>query len=262
MPFLQAKPAKRILKTKPSIKQAMMMHVEVNVVDLLRETQTVVLNDANMRSYLKYAKPASVQRPNKGTTHSSKSKDEKGGLFVPKEHDTLFWCFYRMHHGELDYDMLAHKNEVTSSRLKIELVDQVRAHKPLLKSLKLDNVEQNLVHDTRITPKTFLALCAIHKLNVVFVRNRAMIEQWSTEGGQVFVVMQHGHQFGYKVATLSDLDALRAQNMVVEHLDKPLKAISGYTLADLTAKAEKLGVTLDAKPTKQALYETIARQLW
>ena len=32
--------------------------------------------------------------------------------------------------------------------------------------------------------------------------------------------------------------------------------------ADLTAKAEKLGVTLDAKPTKQALYETIARQLW
>lgn len=233
---------------------------------LILDAQTLVLNDANMRRSLKYnILPPSRKKPTESAKHTDRGQQDSVYWFVPREKDTLFWCFYRMKHGDMEYDMLTHKNEAMTRRLKIDLVQSVRNFKKeSSKGNKMaTSVESNLANDSLLQPSTFLALCAIHQLNVVFVRNRAMVEQMANldAKAEVFGVrLNERRAYEYKMLTPEDLQLLRNSHLIVDHLDKPLKAVSAYTLSVLQTMADKLGISLE-KPTKQALYEHIHRHV-
>ena len=68
------------------------------------------------------------ERQTKAVTSVSPSK-----VFYPSEKDSLFWCFYVIKYGLMNYQMLQYKNIVFEKKIKIEYVEKMRKSKQLLK---------------------------------------------------------------------------------------------------------------------------------
>jgi len=47
-------------------------------------------------------------------------------IYIPGEKDTLFWCFFIMKHGDLQYEMIDNKNIVVEKKNKIEYVEKIK----------------------------------------------------------------------------------------------------------------------------------------
>ena len=99
-------------------------------------------------------------------------------LFIPKEKDTLFWCFYIMKHGEIAYETMKFENSnafFVEKQLKFEYIRLIREKKKeLVKSLKwitLSDLENQLGNEPKINVNTFLTLCAVEDLSVFFINN-------------------------------------------------------------------------------------------
>ena len=99
-------------------------------------------------------------------------------LFIPKEKDTLFWCFYIMKHGEIAYETMKFENSnafFVEKQLKFEYIRLIREKKKeLVKSLKwitLSDLENQLGNEHKINVNTFLTLCAVEDLSVFFINN-------------------------------------------------------------------------------------------
>jgi hypothetical protein len=137
------------------------------------ELKDYILNENNMSNYLKYK--LRTQENNGKKVEHTKRTAKCDGLFIPNEKDTLFWCYYIMANGEAGYEMLHTRNDVIAKQLKIDLVSKVRDNKSMLKIYKFDtltNIESNLANDPFINVKTFISLCLISNLNVIFVNKK------------------------------------------------------------------------------------------
>ena len=66
---------------------------------------------------------------NNNTNKESKSNKHPREFFIPKQKDSLFWCFYIMKNGDANYEMLEHKNIITDKKLKIDYVEKIRKEK-------------------------------------------------------------------------------------------------------------------------------------
>ena len=137
------------------------------------DTEPYILNDNNMLTYLKYKVIKSKNVESKNVEYKNYSKDNnqlnKNSLFIPKEEDTLFWCYYIMSAGDSSYEMMNVKNSLIAKQLKINYVDKIRTNKQTIKIYKFDtitNIENNLANENNINIKSVMSLCAIDKINI------------------------------------------------------------------------------------------------
>jgi len=98
-------------------------------------------------------------------------------VFSPTQTDSLFWCFYIMKYGFAEYGAMTMTNVfLEEKRIKYEYVAAVRKAKMALKAHKLlltrDNIDSELANETRISLKTFLALCIVERISVTIVHKR------------------------------------------------------------------------------------------
>ena len=77
-------------------------------------------------------------------------KKENNRYIVPKEKDKLFWCFYILHNGIEDYNMIS-SHFAVEKKFKLEFVNTIRENKALLKfyNLKRSEVENQLVNESK-----------------------------------------------------------------------------------------------------------------
>ena len=71
--------------------------------------------------------------------------------------------------------MLNFKNPLLAKQIKINYVDKIRMNKQIAKIYKFDtmtNIESNLANDNIINIKTIMTLCAIDKINVIFISKK------------------------------------------------------------------------------------------
>ena len=86
--------------------------------------QDYMLDEANIKKALEMKicstnnKPINGKDSNK-VNYQKEDLTKKPSIFIPREKDTLFWCFYLMKHGDVKYEMLEHKNILTEKNLKI-----------------------------------------------------------------------------------------------------------------------------------------------
>ena len=99
-----------------------------NYNDVMKKLQDYMLDEVNIKKALEM-KMVSTNRPGtlngKDTNKVNYQKEDltkKPSIFIPREKDTLFWCFYLMKYGDVKYEMLEHKNILTEKNLKIEYV--------------------------------------------------------------------------------------------------------------------------------------------
>jgi hypothetical protein len=232
---------------------------------VLSKLQDYMLDEINIHKSLESKFKHDTLKPRKQyhmipqVSHSQKS------VFCPLEKDTLFWCFYIMRNGDTSYEMLEHKNIIVDKKLKIGYVEKIRKEKQTVKTYKfatLTHIENNLANDDIIDTKTFLTLCAIENINVIFVKNKSYFELLMNDTTDIYIVhwFQNG-KFGYEKNN-EILNSIKSTHYKLDNIEKPIKSLSTYKLPELVDICQKLGIEVINKETnkgknKKDLYESI-----
>lgn len=194
-----------------------------------------------------------------------KEQKSKNTIFIPREKDSLFWCFYIMKNGDAKYEMIEHKNILTEKKYKIEYVEKIRKEKQIVKTYKfatLTHVENNLANENQLDIKTFLTLCAIENLNVLFVKNKTYFELLMNDSNELYIVyLLQNNKYGYEINPIN-AEQIKTTLYKLDNIDKPIKSITGYKLLELVEICEKLAIDIINKETnknkcKKDLYEAI-----
>jgi hypothetical protein len=200
-----------------------------------------------------------------------KSTVKKSSIFFPKEQDSLFWCYYIISSGESSYEMISHKNILVAKQFKIKYVDKIRANKQTIKTYKFDtitNIESNLANDTCINIKTVMALCAIDKINIIFISKKTYYELLMNDTEPIYIIKEidnnskYAKKYGFDIADHVAVEEIRRTLYKVDVIDKPIKALSSYKVQDLIDICSKLAIEIKKidtgkNKTKNEMYESL-----
>ena len=198
--------------------------------------------------------------------------------FLPREKDKLFWCFFVMKNGFVEYEKLRLDidnneciNMVTEKKLKIDYVNKLRENKTIIKKYKiasLTDIENYLVNESVIDIKTFLTLCILEELSVLYIKKNSYYElnfvSSDIESSKQHVILCHTpFKYTYEFEkTQMDVQKYKDDLYKLDNIDKPIKAFSSYKLGELVDICNKLSIEIinpstQKKKTKQELYESI-----
>ena len=239
-----------------------------NNANKLMETVNVPKNLIQIKYTKKYSK---YNEPNK--INNSKHFDDK-----------LFWVFYKLLKNFDNVDLENINAFKTMKDFKIDCVEKVRAQKNILKEFKIQRmlVEDDLTNNDKICFKTFHALCVLHLINVIVIRDNNTYCILCTNNDEKVINIQN-----YKLIRISNvkisttfnnfdvlLDVSTTEEELqtilktyynIENIEKPVKAFSSYNLNDLCTIANKLNIIIydehGKKKKKQELYEDILKKL-
>jgi hypothetical protein len=191
----------------------------------------------------------------------------KTSLYIPREKDSLFWCLYIMKNGKMNYDMIDNKNIIIEKKIKIEYVEKIRKEKQIVKTYKFAtfiHLENNLANENNLDTKTFFTLCAIENLNIFFVKNKTYYELLMNDSDQLHIIyLLPNNKYGYEM-NVTNAEQIRQTLYKLDNIDKPIKSIASYKMADLLDICEKLAIDTIHKETnkskcKKDLYESIVQ---
>jgi hypothetical protein len=228
--------------------------------DVVKKLQHYMLDENNIqKSQIHLVVNKEPQKSVVTLKHSIKHQ-----LFCPREKDSLFWCFYVMKHGDTSYEMLKHRNFITEKKLKFEYIEQIRGNKEVIKTYKfatLTHLENNLANDERIDMKTFLSLCVIENINVIYINKKTYFKLLMNDANSIHVIHYlDNYKFGHEQKIISD-DITR-NLFQLDSIDKPIKAISAYKVQELIDICNKLSIESTCKESgktksKKDLYELL-----
>lgn len=237
--------------------------------DVLQELQYYILDDKTIKTSLSM-KIDCVKTEKK--IHCAKPIVKKTSeIFVPNDKDSLFWCFYIMKNGDTAYETIHNKTHLLAKQHKIELVTDIRKHKDIVKIYKFDtitNIENNLANDELLNTQTFLTLCAIENINVIYVKKQTYFELLMNDTNIIYILHElqpetkYATKYGFEMANENNLEKIRNTLYHVDRIDKPIKSLSNYKVKDLIDICSKLSIEIINKDTgknklKNELYEAI-----
>ena len=236
--------------------------------DVLKNLQDYMLDEINIDRALKMK----LENVNKEKSQTNFVKPKKN-LFIPREKDMLFWCFFIFKNGDIKYETLYNKNEVIEKQIKITYVEKIRKEKQTLKIYKFDsisNIESNLVNDNLISRKTFLSLCAVENINIIYINKKTYFELLMNDTNEVFIIHEinnssngkYNVKYGFEIGNNELIDNIKTSLYRVDNIDKPIKAFSSYKTQELIDICCKLAIEIINKDTnkikpKKDLYEGI-----
>jgi hypothetical protein len=239
--------------------------------DVLNELQDYILDEERVDKLLKMKLLSQSQQVKPESPRNIQKVTQRPALFIPAQQDTLFWCFFILKNGDASYETLNNKNSLVAKQQKIDLVSVIRKNKDIVKTYKFDtitNIEGNLANDDNLNLKTFLSLCAIENINVVYVSNKTYYESLMNDSGVIYIVRElqtpakYHKKYGFELSTDETLSTIRNSLYKLEVVDKPIRTASAYKLQDLIDICGKLEIPITNKETgknksKNDLYESI-----
>jgi hypothetical protein len=245
--------------------------VQPGVSDALNKLREVMLYDttATLSPSQAIAKPEPNPEPNPEPKQTKPSKN----AFQPSvNQDALFWCLYVMMHGAFKYEQIANRftEEQDSKRDQVlRLRDQIKALKQTTGIKITASTIEGEIMCSHISLHAFQVLVHLNSLNAVVVNphNRVYAEFISDAvSDKPIYIMQRTNEKTRRVsmtqATEAQLTSLRETHYRMENLQKPIKSVSAYTVADLTEMCHRLKIQLKPKMKKQEMHDAITKQLF
>jgi len=151
------------------------------------------------------------------------------------------------------------------TKTKIDYIERLRGMKSVLKEKKMRRclIEADILND-KISFISLEAICVIHDVSVVLVKNKNYIE---INKGAKFVgaLIYENGCLSIKTSNIDNyVNSIKDKYYEIASITKPIRAISAHTLQDLYKICLKLKIDLknDArKKTKQQIYNEIKNML-
>ena len=155
--------------------------------------------------------------------------------------DRLFYSIYTKANSiditdinSLHYNELNEKTKIAESIEKIKFKNK-------------DAIMNNLMYDKQIDLFTLAILCIHYKMNLIFINSQTYLRFENSDSPYLF--MDDSYKFVDKTMDVTN-------DLLEISLDKPLKSITYYKLADLQDMARRLNLPVE-KNKKAELYESI-----
>jgi|LakMenEpi03Aug12_release.lakeMendotaPanAssembly.Ray.scaffolds.fasta_scaffold26943_5 hypothetical protein len=211
----------------------------------------------------------------------NKENIQQNKYFTPSQKDTLFWCFYIIYNGYQSYEY--ETNYFTAEQqFKIQTIERIKKgeNKNLLKENKISKnfLEGGLM--TNITPKVLYALCIFYNINIFYVHKNTYYEMFTNIDKPTYIIKYNSDTNNYSIAlpvkmNVNDteiipehqnyIEKIKLSLLKLDNIDKPLRAITTYSVGDLVKICEKLDISilndLNKKKTKAELYANILQKL-
>lgn len=198
------------------------------------------------------------------------------GKFIPRQRDSLFWCFYIAKNG-LDKFRMINNYFVQENDFKISTVELARQEKAYLKAfkVKLGLFESQLVNEKQIGFSMIQALCILYKVNILVVRKRSYLDFCYFPENNTFIVEEikkPGGAITYGIdhnPTMEKYDEnfkkIKNELWKQESIEKPLRGVSSYKVGELQEISNKLQLSIintqGKNKTKPELYASILEEL-
>jgi hypothetical protein len=192
--------------------------------------------------------------------------------YRPRQHDSLFWCFYILKYGFSKYEMEVGNQHFTIEKSeKFKYIDMLRKNKDILKINKikpLSDLEDDLANKSRISIKTFFALCILEKLNILLVDKRKIYESINNDESEIHVIHRNSVTYEHHIELNilpEELSKIRNTYHKMTGFESTLKAMSSYKVDELLELCKKLGIdtststSISKKLTKKDIYERIVQ---
>jgi hypothetical protein len=202
--------------------------------------------------------------------------------FTPSQSNSLFWCFYIIYNGFASYEY--ESNYFTAEQqFKIQTIEKVKKGegKSSLKEYKISKTcfESGLLASTNINAKTLYALCLCYNLNIFYIYKNTYYEMISSIEKPIHIIKYNAETNNYSICLPVDIKATETLSKHSEYiektkekywkldsLDKPLRAVTAYSVQDLANICSKLDIavvceTTNKKKTKAELYSSILQKL-
>ena len=240
--------------------------------DVLKNLHDYMLNENNIQRSLRFKINQNKDSKEKTIKSSSYTENKQTQeIFIPVEQDSLFWCYFIIKNGDIKYETIYNKNDLVAKQMKIDLVNVVRKNKDIVKMYKLDtitSIESNLANDTFLNSKTFLTLCAIENINVIYISKKTYFELMMNDTDVVYIVYEkpsknkYFNKYGFELGNNETIENIRTTLYKVDKIDKPIRSLSYYKVEELVNICFKLAIettNLNTGKTKSKkdLYEAI-----
>jgi len=233
----------------------------------------------NKKNNIPISTPDPTNEPTNKILHLSEQHNENSSLndyFTPKQTDSLFWCFYILCNGYKSYEY--ETNYFTAEQqFKIQTVEKVKKgdNKQLLKDNKISkNSFESGVMGT-ITLKTLKALSLFYNINIFYVHNNTYYDMIVNAEKPINIIRYNPETHNYSVGMSNDkhtspqfceyIEKIKESHWKMEALDKPLRAITSYSIAELVNICNKLDISItnesNKKKTKAEIYSSILQKL-
>jgi len=228
---------------------------------LEKSTRYMLLPD-NIQSWLPEKSQPNI-RSNTTVTKEKGTKWSKDATKIDVNNtDALFWTFYCILHGEHEYE-IDHSFQM-EKKFKIKCIEDLRKIKPSLKTfkLRLATIEDQLLNSKKINIQALLGLALLFKKNILYVWNRKFFEFICSEDNNIYIINNNDNeQISYNTDA-SKIQYYKENLFQIENIEKPLKAVTGYSKDELLMMAKKLEIkNIDPKSTKNILYQEILQKM-
>lgn len=190
-----------------------------------------------------------IEKQEKNIKHQNK-------YFITNEKDKLFWYFFIIKYGFLEYELLNNNTFIKEREEKIKLIEEIRKNKSIIKNQKwkINILESELVDNKPISLNTFLCCCFINNINIIVKKNNCLYHQkFNNEDIEEIVELTND---GYSLNLNKDenkelVTELLENNYIITNINKPIKAISNYKLKELHEISSKMKIDIKDKTGKK-----------
>ena len=190
-----------------------------------------------------------------------KDKDKKkqknvqnDDFFIPKQKDSLFWCWYIFKNGLDEYQILSHKYFIIEKSKKIKFVEKIRKTTFDKKNkIKKKEVELNLANDAKLNLKSLEAMLLCRHNNFIFMNDKIYFENINEDNDNTCIIKYYPKKdkYGIFIKTKEELIKKYKKKLFnVENYLKPLKSMSAYKAQEIRDICSKLKINVMKNATK------------
>ena len=202
----------------------------------------------------------------------SSKKNKTNDFFIPKEKDTLFWCYYIIVNGIQNYELLFDNTYKEEKQQKLNFIEKLRSFKDTLKKhkFKRTEIEGDIAYSNEISIITFLAMCAVENKNVCVLKGRCLYTLIVNDTSSIDIItMDDNNRYGCFLLEEKEKTKLfneyTAKYWMIDNIAKPISAQSSYKLVQLQDIADKLRIPIvnenGKKLKKIELYNLIKQKI-
>tara|TARA_B110000444_G_C18793221_1_gene573512 strand:- start:100 stop:774 length:675 start_codon:yes stop_codon:yes gene_type:complete len=184
-------------------------------------------------------------------------------IFIPRQKDVLFWCFYIILNGKEKYLFNINNTFTTEKETKIAAIEMLKSKKDIMKEHKLrkTEIENELLNEKTITIKGLSGLCIAFDISLCVVKNRLVFDLNYSDKINGIICYENDKYGVYDDDNINDFYKNIKENYYIANPSKPIKAVSGYTIKELQDMSKKLNIIIidknGMKLKKNDIYERI-----
>lgn len=244
--------------------------------ELINQLKPNMFTLKNINYFCKHNQILSENKINKKYNNIYTKKDNLSNnvsstLYKIIQKDSLFWCFYVLKNGIIEYERnMLNSCYILEKTEKLSYINIIRENKDLLKSNKIKlicEIEDDLANNEIISLKTFFVLCIIEKINIIFIDGRKYYEVVNNENiiNTTNIIYKNNDINEYYIDFNIDINSNKVSfyknnYLHINNYDNKLKPISSYKLDELLDICKRLNIDINnngKRKTKKEIYECI-----